>query len=287
MLTRRMVSEQAPRSVRLRVVAVDLDGTLLRSDGLISARTRNALAHAEARGLTIMPITARPPRRVRLVAQATGLTGVAICSNGGLVYDLRTERVVRQTRLSPALTAELVARLREALPGVRFLIEAGLQYGCEPHFDIPAEHPRDRDDPHMRRDDALALCAEGVTKLIVQHGSCSLDALLATTRTHAGALASVTHSGSAFVEVAAASVTKALALEQFCIEHAIERAQVIAFGDMPNDLPMIEWAGRGVAVANAHPEVLAAADEITTSNDDDGVARVLERLATRDYVVDA
>lgn len=135
----------------------------------------------------------------------------------------------------------------------------------------------------MRRDDALALCAEGVTKLIVQHGQRPLDELLAITRSHAGALASVTHSGSEFVEVAAASVTKALALEAYCEARGIARERVIAFGDMPNDLPMIEWAGLGVAVANAHPEVLRAADETTASNDEDGVAHVLERFAARDY----
>lgn len=97
MLSRLMAREQAPRdAARLAVVSVDLDGTLLRSDGTISPRTRRALAHAEAHGLTIMPITARPPRRVRLIAEATGLSGIAICSNGGLVYDLHTQRVISQ-----------------------------------------------------------------------------------------------------------------------------------------------------------------------------------------------
>ncbi|WP_437334076.1 HAD family hydrolase [Sorangium sp. So ce394] len=263
----------------LRLIAFDLDGTLLRTDGSISARTRSALAMAEAAGLTLMPVTARPPRRARQVAARTGLRGTAICSNGGLVYDLATDSVLRQNLLSAAAASALIESLRGAIPGVAFAIEAGVQYGCEHGYVIPSEHPNDRDDPRMRRGDALALCREGVTKLIVQHAGWPLEALLRITRAHAGALASVTHSGSAFVEVAAAGVTKALALEKYCAEHGIAAGQVIAFGDMPNDLPMLGWAGHGVAVANAHPEVLAAADEITSSNDDDGVAAVLERLA--------
>ncbi|WP_437669074.1 Cof-type HAD-IIB family hydrolase [Sorangium sp. So ce131] len=267
----------------LRLVALDLDGTLLRTDGSISERTRSALAVAEAAGLTLMSVTARPPRRVRQVAAQTGLRGTAICSNGGLVYDVTTGAVLRQNRLSAASASALIERLRAAVPGVAFAIEAGILYGCERGYVIPSEHPNDRDDPQMRRGDAVALCSEGVTKLIVQHPGRPLEELLHITRAHAGALASVTHSGSSFVEVAAAGVTKALALEAYCAEHGIAAAQVIAFGDMPNDLPMLGWAGRGVAVANAHPDVLAAADEVTSSNDHDGVALVLERLARLDF----
>jgi hydroxymethylpyrimidine pyrophosphatase-like HAD family hydrolase len=138
----------------------------------------------------------------------------------------------------------------------------------------------------MRNDDALVLCCEGVTKLIVQHRERGLEGLLEIARVHAGPLATVTHSGSNFVEVAAAGVTKARALERHCAELAIAAEQVIAFGDMPNDLPMMRWAGRGVAVANAHPEVLAAADDVSCSNDDDGVALVLERLAQTGYTTE-
>jgi hydroxymethylpyrimidine pyrophosphatase-like HAD family hydrolase len=118
----------------------------------------------------------------------------------------------------------------------------------------------------------------GVTKLIVQHSSWTLDELLQLTREHAGVLASVTHSGSNFVEVAAAGVTKALALASYCDQAGVTAAQVIAFGDMPNDLPMLQWADYSVAVANAHRDVLATARLHTSSNDDDGVALILEQL---------
>ncbi|HKU43899.1 MAG TPA: Cof-type HAD-IIB family hydrolase [Polyangiales bacterium] len=268
----------------IRLIAADLDGTLLRSDGSISARTRAALANAEARGRVVMSVTARPPRRVQRIAAASGLRGLAICSNGAVLYDLETQRVVRQHRLAAEVVAELVARLRTSLPDVAFAIEAGAEYGCEPSYRILSEHPHDRVDPNMQRGDALELSRNGVTKLIVQRIGGALEELLAVTRAHAGALATVTHSGSEFVEVAAAGVTKALALEAYCEERGIRCQDVVAFGDMPNDIPMLSWAGRAVAVANAHPEVLAVAAEVTRSNDEDGVADTLEALAACDYL---
>lgn len=270
-------------SLRAALIALDLDGTLLRTDGSISERTRRALRAAQAAGLTLMSVTARPPRRVRQIASAIGLGGLSICSNGGVLYDLERDGLIEKVELAEQVAIELIVRLRFALPGVCFAVEAGLRYGCEPAYAIPSEHPHDRADPALLREDALVLCRLGVTKLIIQHAGSPLEELLRITRLHAGALASVTHSGSDFVEVAAASVTKALALETYCAARGVSPVGVIAFGDMPNDLPMLEWAGHGVAVANAHPEVLAAADEITASNDEDGVAAVLERLAAVDY----
>lgn len=269
--------------MRIALAALDLDGTLLRSDGSISARTRHALAATEAAGVTVMSVTARPPRRVRQIAEAVGLRGLAICSNGGLVYDVEQDTAVSQIVLAEDAAVELVLRLRAELPGVRFAVEAGMRYGCEAAYVVQPEHAADANDAVMLRDDALALCRLGVTKLIVQHGEAPLEALLQATRLHAEGLATVTHSGSAFVEVAALDVTKARALEAYCKSRSIGPEAVIAFGDMPNDLPMLLWAGRGIAVANAHPEVLAAAREVTASNDDDGVAIVLERLAAGDW----
>jgi hypothetical protein len=263
---------------QVRLVALDLDGTLLRSDGTISARTRAVLHQAQYSGLTLLSVTARPPRGVREIAESIGLCGLAICSNGSVLYDIASEQLLREHRLGRDAICELVLRLRAAAPGVAFAVEAGAHYGCELSYVIQAEHPRDASDPRMLRGDVLQLARDGVTKLIVQHRDRALSDLLILTREHAGALASVTHSGSNFVEVTAAGVTKALALANYCEEVGVTAAHVIAFGDMPNDLPMLQWAGCSVAVANAHPEVLAAAQLHTASNDEDGVALILEQL---------
>ena len=117
-------------------------------------------------------------------------------------------------------------------------------------------------------------------KLMLRHDHLTADVLLERAREVVGHLAELSHSNSAdgLLEIAAAGVSKASALTRVCAERGLRSEDVIAFGDMPNDLPMLEWAGHAVAVANAHPDLIAAADEVTTSNDDAGVARVLERL---------
>jgi hypothetical protein len=116
------------------------------------------------------------------------------------------------------------------------------------------------------------------TKLIVRDDELEHDELVRVVQHIVGERANVTHSGYGIVELSAAGVDKARGLRVACERHGIDLDDVIAFGDMPNDLPMIRIAGHGVAVANAHTDVLAAADEITASNADDGVAQVLERL---------
>lgn len=273
-----MALQRAKQRVAARLLALDLDGTLLRSDGSISANTLFALRAAQARGLTLMFVTARPPRRVRLVSGASELSGVAICGNGSLLYDLKSDTLLHQERLRAEHASLLVESLRTAVPDVAFAVEIGLRYGCDANYAILSEHARDRSDPLMRRGDALELCREGVTKLIVQQLDWPLPELLEMTRVFASSRAVVSHSGSHIVEVAAPGVSKASALQRYCALRDIAAAEVIAFGDMPNDLPMLHWAGCGVAVANAHPEVLAAADLVTRSNDADGVALALDRL---------
>ena len=114
--------------------------------------------------------------------------------------------------------------------------------------------------------------------LIVRHPTMPIEDLWAITREIAGDAATATHSGAPFIEVSATGITKASALAHLCDRLGIAQSETIAIGDMPNDLPMLAWAGHSVAVANAHPEVRAAANEITASNEDDGVAQVLERL---------
>lgn len=262
----------------IRLIAADLDGTLLRSDGTISGRTRAVLKRSVAAGLLVVLVTARPPRKVRLIAREAGLVGLAICGNGALVYDLTTDTIVSQTPLEAAVALDLVATLRATVPGICFATEVGLQYGQEPDYARYSPHAEDTE-PSLA--DASILCANGVTKLIALHPTLPLEALLHLVRGQVGAAGVVTHSGAPFIEIAAPGVTKARALATLGAAHGLGPEAVIAFGDMPNDLPLLTWSGHGVAVANAHPEVLALADEVTLSNDEDGVAVVLERLLAK------
>jgi len=269
---------RATQQALVRLVALDLDGTLLRSDGSISERTRRTLSCAKASGLSLLFVTARPPRRARLVADGSDLSSVAICGNGSVVYDLITDTVLQEHRLRGDHAALLVESLRTAVPGVSFAVEVGSSYGCEPTYSIPHEHSRDRTDPLMRRAEALELCREGVTKLIVQQDDWPLPELWRMVSVFASSRATVTASGSSFIEVSAPGVSKAAALAAHCAARGVAREEVLAFGNTPNDLSMLRWAGRSIAVANAHPTVLAAADAVTRSNDSDGVAFALEHF---------
>ena len=261
--------------MRSAVVATDLDGTLLRSDGTVDLRTRRAIADLEAAGGTLVLCTARPTRWMRELAEATGHRGVAICANGGVVWDLHSESVLEAFPLEPQIAEQVVTRLRAAIPGGAWAVERTSGFGREPGYwsrwPIPEGTIVDAVD---------ALVAEPAVKLMLRHEELLADALVDRARAVAGHLAEFTHSNSTdgLLEISAAGVSKAAALARFCDKRGIRREQVIAFGDMPNDLPMLQWAGHGVAVANAHPDVLAAADEITESNDECGVALVLERI---------
>ena len=261
----------------VRLVASDLDGTLLLPDRTLSPRTVRVLREVVAAGIVLVLVSARPPRSIRPLAQQLQAKGLAVCANGALIYDLDSDTVVKHTSCEPEIISALVARLREAAPGVRFAVELVGGYGCESGY-VEWNPAVWSDSPVV--EDALTLCTAPIVKLIARHPELELDALLELTHTLGGNLIGATHSGGGVVEIAAAGVHKASALAWLAESLGIERHEVVAFGDMPNDLAMLQWAGRGVAVANAHADVLAAADEVTLSHVEDGVAVTLERLLT-------
>ncbi|MDP9399058.1 MAG: Cof-type HAD-IIB family hydrolase [Actinomycetota bacterium] len=265
-----------PRDLPLRLVASDLDGTLVRSDGTISDRTVAALQAAEAAGLTVVFVTGRPPRWMAEVARRTGHTGLAICANGALVYDLHTERVVEEHPLSVEVARQVVRRLRAALPDLGFAVETSDGFLHEEVY-----RPRWPVGTSVAPLDELL--ANPAVKLLARHDDLDADELLAAAREVVGPLAELTHSSSeGLLEVSAAGVSKATTLAALCLERGVDAAEVVAFGDMPNDLPMLAWAGTAYAMANAHAEVLAAVGRRTKSNDEDGVAHVLEELLPAD-----
>jgi Cof subfamily protein (haloacid dehalogenase superfamily) len=262
----------------LSLVATDLDGTFLRSDGTISARTRAAVHSARNAGIALAFITARPPRIVCDLASEIGLDGVAVCSNGAILFDLASREMMHHAPLGGLLARELIAAVRLADPDAVFAVEYGHMLGYEPAFpDLFEEalrlHPTYID--HVDR-----LCDRDVTKLIVHHPHREPDELVELIMPLLVAGGDVTHSGGPFVEIAARGVSKATGLQALCDQLEITAAQVVAFGDMPNDLAMLQFAGLGVAVGNAHSALLRSADMIAPTNNEDGVAVVLERILT-------
>src|SRR5579885_2833302 len=265
-----------------RLVATDLDGTLLRADETISERTRHALQQVQAAGAPVILVSGRPARTLRLVAQHVGVTGLAICGNGSVIYDLEQDTIVQQATIAPELVTHLVTQFREVLPGISFAFESGQHISMEPaYFALRLRVPKVQ--PILG--DALEFAQQQpVAKLIALHPDLGAEALMKITRQIAGDTVSASHSGFAFVEITAPGVDKGRTLESLCNRLGVKASEVIAFGDMPNDLPMLAWAGRGVAMANAHPEVLSQAHEITLSNLEDGVAVVLERLLAENKI---
>jgi hypothetical protein len=256
-----------------RLAGIDLDGTLLRSDGTVSERSRAAIRKTRAAGVTVVIVTARGPVSVSDIARDAGIVGTAICSNGGLLVDLETGELVKQRLLETDVAIGLVHALREQVPGIVFAVEHE-RFAHEPGFSAWGWEPPEG----TRVADAIELLADPATKLILRHADHEVEAIAAIARELVGGAATVVASGSHAVEVTAAGVNKAVALAEIADQLGIDAADVVAFGDYPNDAPMLAWAGLGVAVANAHAEVLAVADEVTASNDEDGVALVLERL---------
>jgi Cof subfamily protein (haloacid dehalogenase superfamily) len=258
-----------------RLVATDLDGTIVRHDGTVSARVLEAFAAASVAGARIVFVTGRPPRWMGAVAEATGHTGVGICANGAYVYDMHDEEVLETFAMSIDVAGHATRRVREVLPGAAFGMETVTGFGHEEHY-----HPRWNPDPLLGVGPIESLFTDEIAKLLVRDDSALGDDMLARTAPVLQGVVEVTHSNvqDSLLELSALGVTKATTLARLAARWGIEQHEVIAFGDMPNDLDMLKWAGRGYAVGNAHPSVLAAADEHAPSIHDDGVALVLERL---------
>jgi Cof subfamily protein (haloacid dehalogenase superfamily) len=267
---------------RPRLVATDLDGTVVRSDGTISPRTVAALASVEHAGSTLVFVTGRPSRWMHPVAEATGHHGLAVCANGAVVYDLHAETVLSCRPIELEVVRDVAHRLRAALPGVGFAVErlTGLAYehAYTPRWPVGASAVDGAEELF-----ALSGPDDHVVKLLARVEGMLADDLLEAAREVAGDAVELTHANSAdcLLEISASGVSKATTLASVCEARAVDASDVLAFGDMPNDLPLLAWAGTAYAVANAHPDVLAAVRLHTASNDDDGVARVLEPLFYR------
>ena len=259
-----------------RLVATDLDGTLLRSDGSVSDRTRRVLAAVEEAGIPVVFVTARPLRWMDELWGLVGAHGLAVVSNGAVLYDVAARRVLELTGLERGPGLAVVEAVKAAVPLAQVAIETVAGIRLEPSYDEPHHVPPGSPvGPISEVWDAPAL------KVLVRHDRRDgLDHETFRERVVAavGEGGVATWSVAGLVEISAPGVTKAATLARVCASLDVRAEDVVAFGDMPNDLAMLAWAGTSYAVANAHPSVTAAADRVTTDNDDDGVARVLARL---------
>jgi Cof subfamily protein (haloacid dehalogenase superfamily) len=263
------------------LVACDVDGTLLGDDEKITPRTRSAVRAAVESGAQFVLATGRPPRWVQPVVDELGFAPMAVCANGAVIYDAATDRVLSARTLSVSTLGELAEIATRAIPGAGLAVErvgrtahdaATPQFVSSPGYEHAWLNP---DNTEVSLEDLLS--APAVKLLVRKAGARSAD-MAAELAKHVGIDGDITYStNNGLVEIVPLGISKATGIAEVARPQGITEDEMVAFGDMPNDVPMLLAAGLGVAMGNAHPDAIAAADEVTTPNTDDGVARVLER----------
>jgi len=259
-----------------RLVATDLDGTLLDSEGRVSARTRAVLDELDAAGVPVVFTTGRPIRWMEELWEAVGGHGIAICSNGGIVYDVARREVAIARTIPVEVLRDVAARLRADLPGTVFALEKTTGFAKEPGFMPRLAVNLAPDVPTAPLEE---LVDGDVVKLLARHEDHEPEPYWELVAGALGEQVVTTWSSvGTLVEISAAGVTKASTLATVAAGMGLGPDDVVAFGDMPNDLPMLEWAGTSYAMANAHPTVRELADHLAPHHDEDGVAAVLTDL---------
>ncbi|MFC7306021.1 HAD family hydrolase [Streptomyces monticola] len=258
-----------------KLVATDLDGTLLRSDDTVSERTRTALEGACARGAAHIVVTGRAVPWTRHILDDLGYDGIAVCGQGAQVYHAGEHRLLTSVTLDRQLAGLALSKIEAevgplALAASRDGVDGEVLVG-------PGYRVQEGPLPVVEFRDAAELWSAPLNKVYVQHPGLSDDALADVARQVAGDLVGVTMAGEGIVEILPLGLSKATGLSLAARRLGAKAADTIAFGDMPNDIPMFGWAAHGVAMANAHGDLKAVADEVTASNEDDGIAMVLER----------
>ncbi|MGV9699861.1 HAD-IIB family hydrolase [Streptomyces sp. NPDC003470] len=272
----RVVWDTLPtRAPAFRLVATDLDGTLLRSDLTVSARTRRALERVASSGAHHLVVTGRPAVACRQLLNALGYRGLAVCGQGAQLYDAGADRLLSSVSLDRDLARGVVAKVEAELgrvelgvvtspPESRFKVTPGFGERVRHGWDVTTDPGR--------------LWAAPIDKLILHHPHVDEDRLAAVAQRLTGGQVTVVHSVKGMVEVLPAGTDKGTGVARAAELLGFTGADTVAFGDMPNDIPLLAWAAHGVAVANAHHDLRAMADEVAPGNDEDGVAVVLERL---------
>ncbi|KQS60744.1 haloacid dehalogenase [Geodermatophilus sp. Leaf369] len=261
-----------------KLIASDMDGTLLRSDETVAPATLEQIEAWGADGVPFVLATGRPPRWMVGIREVIG-TGTAVCCNGAVMLDLGAFEVTHERTVAPEVLQQITAGLRAAQPGTWFAVEYGLEFRHEPVY-----QPRwDVNAPGVAQATLEEMVSAPVAKLLARHEDLSREEFIALVDEVVGDLATVTNSSSdALVEISALGVSKATGLADVCAELGITAGDVVFFGDMPNDVEAFHWVreggGRAVAMGNAHPDVLAAATDVTDTNDEDGVAVFLASL---------
>lgn len=259
-----------------QLVATDLDGTLLRSDESLSGRTRAALTYAASIGAQHVIVTGRSAKTAGPIFDALGYKGLAVCAQGAQIYDAGAHRIIAGHELNPEVARPLLEQLAaEVGPLYVAVARSGLDGGFYGATTVPWPWRRVALNPVLTDDE---LWAEPVLKAYVAHATLTVDDLAAAAKALCDGQLEAFNAGGGLVEIVTAGVDKGTGLAEVAERLGLGPMNTVAFGDMPSDVPMLAWSGYAVAMKNGHPAAIAVADEVAPSNDDDGVAVVLERL---------
>ena len=262
---------------RPKLIATDLDGTIVAHYGFISDRTKIAFAAAHAAGIHIYFITGRPIRWMKEIKDNFNF-GLGVCGNGALLYDFINEKVLEEWSFSIEAQLETVKRLRQVIPPVSFATEIGEDFLREkkyvPRWDIGKDNV------------GVDLIEEVITapalKMLARcsDGEFSSDEMLALASKALEGIATVTHSNStdSLLEISAVGVSKGATLSRVAGRLGLTADDCVTFGDNPNDFSMLSWASRSWAMADGHPDLMKYAKFQTDPHQEDGVAKVIEQL---------
>lgn len=260
-----------------RLVVTDMDGTFLSPDGTVSEQNRAAVLAAQGAGIPVLFATGRPVRWLDVIRDLPGAHPTVIASNGAVLYDLGAGRLLDRVCVDPEVALGAVSAIRAVVPDAAFAFESGTRFGYEPAY--RTWQSDDGADPALYTGPAEEIArTEQFVKMLVQTPTRDADRLLADVKAVVGDTLTVTHSAArnlGLVEVSGPGVSKASMLQRCCARLGIDAADVAAFGDMPNDVAMLSWAGMPHVVANAHPLLLDGRYPVVPGNADSGVGQTI------------
>lgn len=262
---------------RPKLIATDLDGTIVGHNGEISDRTKAAFTHAHNEGVEIFYVTGRPPRWMPEIAAAFSF-GHGICGNGAMLYDIHNQKVLEEWLIPVESQMETVNRLRLAIPTISFAVESHNYFHREkayvPRWDVGLDNIGVHDITEIMASPALKILARCSDQELTS------DEMLAIATKELAGLVDVTHSNinESLLEINALGISKGTTLSKMAQRHGITAEESVAFGDNPNDFSMLAWAGRSWAMANGHPDGAKYAKFIADPHHEDGVAKEIEKL---------
>jgi Cof subfamily protein (haloacid dehalogenase superfamily) len=262
---------------RPKLIATDLDGTIVTHDGVISERTISAFKRARDLGIEIFFVTGRPPRWMPEIREAFGF-GQAICGNGAMLYDLMGDKVLEEWLIGVEEQFETVKRLRKAIPQVSFAVESHNYFHREkayiPRWDVGLDNIGVHTIEEILKSPALKMLAR------CSQQELSSDEMLEIALRELDGLVTVTHSNphDSLLEISALGVSKGATLARMAGRLGLDAADCVTFGDNPNDFSMLEWAGRSYAMSSGHPDGAKYAKSTAGACEDDGVAIAIEEL---------